>query len=306
MKLSTVVFLIFLSVAQIAPAQSMDPSAACDQSTVDSSGSQLPVPAAAPVPSTTFHTKPIIQPVLGAHSAPARERSGVEGSPRATEPGSGAEPRSGPFFKTVGHDVTGFFAPDTAKILGTFALAGVAVMHWDNASVEDTSERLSKSAYKIGNIGGSLYVQAGAGIATYAIGRATGKPQLASLGGDLVRAQILSQLFVQGAKFAVGRQRPDGSNSMSFPSGHSASAFATATVVQEHFGWKAGIPAYTFAGFVGASRLAAGKHYLSDVVIGAGIGIAAGRTVTLRFGGENFALGAAPTQGGAMVTFTRR
>ena len=34
---------------------------------------------------------------VGAHSAPARERSGVEGSPRATEPGSGAEPRSGLF-----------------------------------------------------------------------------------------------------------------------------------------------------------------------------------------------------------------
>jgi hypothetical protein len=31
----------------------------------------------------------------GAHSAPARERSGAKGPPRATEPGSGAEPRSG-------------------------------------------------------------------------------------------------------------------------------------------------------------------------------------------------------------------
>jgi membrane-associated phospholipid phosphatase len=281
MKLSAVVFLAFVSVARIASAQSADPAQTADQSTSASAAGQLRVPTTA-VSAPTFDSKPIFQP------------------------GSGAEPRSGSFFKTVGHDVTGFFTPGTAKMVGTFTLAGLAVMHWDNASVEDTSERLSKSTYRIGNIGGSLYVQAGAGIATYAIGRATGRPQLASLGGDLVRAQIVSQLFVQGAKFAVGRQRPDGSNSLSFPSGHSASAFATATVVQEHFGWKAGIPAYTFAGFVGASRLAASKHYLSDVIIGAGIGIAAGRSVTLRLGGEKFALGAAPTQGGAMLTFTRR
>ena len=51
--------------------------------------------------------------------------------------------------------------------------------------------------------------------------------------------------------------------------------------------------------------MAASKHYLSDVIVGAGIGIAAGRTVTFHLAGEKFALGAAPTQGGAMVTFTR-
>jgi hypothetical protein len=47
------------------------------------------------------------------------------------------------------------------------------------------------------------------------------------------------------------------------------------------------------------------KHYLSDVLVGARIGIAAGRSVTLNLRGEKCALGAAPTRGGAMVTFTR-
>jgi membrane-associated phospholipid phosphatase len=165
---------------------------------------------------------------------------------------------------------------------------------------------MSPSTSAIGNIGGNLYAQLGAGIGTYVIGRATNKPQVALLGGDLIRAQIVSQIFVQGAKFAAERTRPDGSNDFSFPSGHTASAFATATVLQEHFGWKAGLPAYAFAGFVGASRMASNKHYLSDVLVGAGIGIAAGRTVTIRLGGEKFALGAAPTQGGAMVSFTKK
>jgi membrane-associated phospholipid phosphatase len=210
------------------------------------------------------------------------------------------------FFTTVGRDVKGFFNPDTAKLMTLFAVAGAGAAHWDGATVEDVHERLPGRAYRFGNVGGSLAVQAGAGAATYFIGRLTDRPAVASVGGDIVRAQIVSQLFVQSAKLIAERQRPDGSDKFSFPSGHSASAFATATVLQEHFGWKAGLPAYAFAGFVGASRMGADKHYLSDVLIGAGIGIAAGRTVTLHVRGEKFALGAAPTRGGGMVTFTKR
>ena len=43
------------------------------------------------------------------------------------------------------------------------------------------------------------------------------------------------------------RERPDQSNHQSFPSGHSVSAFATAGVLQRHYGWKAGIPATVIA-----------------------------------------------------------
>jgi PAP2 superfamily len=216
------------------------------------------------------------------------------------------QPAGPSLFKAIPHDFKNFFSTDTGKILGAFAIAGLAVKPADNAGVEESGEGLSSGVANIGNVGGGLYVELGTGLATYFIGHATGKPQLASFGADVIRAQVLTQVFVQGTKFAVQRQRPDASDSMSFPSGHSASAFATATVVQQHFGWKAGIPAYAFAGFVGASRMASGKHYLTDVLIGAGFGIAAGRTVTVHLGAERFALGVAPTQGGAMVSFTKR
>jgi hypothetical protein len=209
-------------------------------------------------------------------------------------------------FKAIPHDFKNFFSTDTGKILGAFAIAGLAARPADNASVKESEEGLSSGVANIGNVGGSLYVQLGTGLATYFVGHATGKPQLAAFGADVIRAQVLTQVFVQGTKFAVQRERPDASDSMSFPSGHTASAFATATVVQQHFGWKAGIPAYAFAGFVGASRMASGKHYFTDVLIGAGFGIAAGRTVTMHLGGERFALGVAPTQGGAMVSFTKQ
>ena len=211
-----------------------------------------------------------------------------------------------PVFRSIGRDVTGFFSADTAKVVGMFAIAGLALSPLDHESVEHTSRQMSKGTASIGTWGGNFYLLAGGGLATYMIGRATSNPRMASLGGDLVRAQLLSQAIVQGTKFAVGRQRPDASNSQSFPSGHSASAFATATVLQQHFGWKLGVPAYAFAGFVGASRMASSKHYLSDVLLGAGVGIAAGRTVTLHMGRHQFSVGAAPTRGGAMMTFTKR
>ena len=216
------------------------------------------------------------------------------------------QPATPPPFRSIGRDFTGFFSTDTAKVVGLFAVAGLAVSPLDHGSVEQASTRMSRGTASIGTWGGNLYVQTGAAFATYVIGRTTNHPKVASLGGDLVRAQLLSQVVVQATKFTVGRERPDGSNSQSFPSGHSASAFATATVLQQHLGWRVGVPAYAFAGFVGASRMASSKHYLSDVLLGAGVGIAAGRTVTVHMGRQQFALGAAPTRGGAMMTFTKR
>lgn len=209
-------------------------------------------------------------------------------------------------FRAIGDDAKAFFSSDTARILGVFAAAGLGARLADAPAARAAGGWLSDDTASVGNVAGRFYVQAGGGLATYVIGRATGNQKVATIGGDILRAQILSQAFVQATKFTVGRERPDASNSVSFPSGHTASAFATATVLQQHLGWKAGLPAYALAGLVGASRMASNKHYLSDVLVGAGIGLAAGRTVTLPLGRERFAVGAAPIAGGAMVTFTRK
>lgn len=72
----------------------------------------------------------------------------------------------------------------------------------------------------------------------------------------------------------VNRKRPDG-GSWSFPSGHTASAFAGAAFFQRRYGWEYGIPAYIFAGFVGYSRVYAKRHWTTDVLAGAALGIAA-------------------------------
>jgi membrane-associated phospholipid phosphatase len=96
---------------------------------------------------------------------------------------------------------------------------------------------------------------------------------------DMLDAAIVNVAYTEALKLATGRERPNGENNKSFPSGHTSNAFALAAVAERHYGWKVGVPAYALAGLVGASRLSQNKHYLSDVVAGATLGYIAGRTV---------------------------
>jgi membrane-associated phospholipid phosphatase len=166
------------------------------------------------------------------------------------------------------------------------------------AAVEDNDPRITRravgslrleSALDSGAALGGGYAQIGAALAVYFGGRLAHHPHLAGVGADLVRAQLLDTVLTQGIKVAVDRPRPDGSR-YSFPSGHTSSAFATATVLYRHFGWKAGVPATAMATYVAASRLTENRHYLSDVLFGAGVGIVSGRAVTVGRGSERFAL----------------
>jgi len=75
-------------------------------------------------------------------------------------------------------------------------------------------------------------------------------------------------------KYGIGRTRPDGSDQKSYPSGHTSVAFATATMYQMWYGWKAGVPAYAFAAITAFQRLDDNRHWFSDVIMGAAIGIA--------------------------------
>lgn len=77
-------------------------------------------------------------------------------------------------------------------------------------------------------------------------------------------------------KYAVREERPDSNHRNSFPSGHSTSAFAFASVVGVEHGWKWGVPAYMLAGFVAWSRINDNAHYLHDTIAGATIGLSTG------------------------------
>ena len=78
-------------------------------------------------------------------------------------------------------------------------------------------------------------------------------------------------------KELIGKERPNGSNNRSMPSGHTSHSFAVAAVANELYGCKVGTIAYLIAGLVAVSRINDNDHYLSDVIVGAGLGTIIGR-----------------------------
>jgi membrane-associated phospholipid phosphatase len=114
----------------------------------------------------------------------------------------------------------------------------------------------------------------------FTAGRFTGGLRFRAMTYDMLDAAVVNFTWTELIKVSVGRERPNGQDNKSFPSGHTSNAFAMATVVQRHYGWKIGIPAYGLAGLMGVSRIHEDKHWLSDVVAGATLGYIAGRTVT--------------------------
>lgn len=92
------------------------------------------------------------------------------------------------------------------------------------------------------------------------------------------RALAWSTVFSSVLKYSFGRPRPGNSDDHhSFPSGHTTTAFATATSLSYAYGWPAAVVAYPLATFVGLSRLSDDVHWGSDVVAGAFIGFWAAR-----------------------------
>lgn len=97
-----------------------------------------------------------------------------------------------------------------------------------------------------------------------------------------VRAIALTSASHFLTAFIVQKDRPGGRGDYlpfpsSFPSGHTSSAFATATSLSYAYGWKAGIPAFILASAISASRVNENAHWLSDVTAGAALGIFWGR-----------------------------
>jgi membrane-associated phospholipid phosphatase len=98
--------------------------------------------------------------------------------------------------------------------------------------------------------------------ATYTMDDPEGRKQLLwSFGSTFAVTHLL--------KRTVKKERPDGSDRFSFPSGHTSSAFSGAAFLQKRYGWDVGVPAYIAASLVGYSRVHAQRHDWVDVGAGA-------------------------------------
>lgn len=103
---------------------------------------------------------------------------------------------------------------------------------------------------------------------------------------SMLMASGISHLSTFGVtqltKYVVHRTRPDQSNDNSFFSGHSSAAFTSAALMCR-FKKKICVPSIALASSVGILRITAGKHFLSDVIVGAYMGYANGTMIPTLF-----------------------
>lgn len=194
-----------------------------------------------------------------------------------------------------------------ALLLGVFALGTAAVAPIDMqiasrlqypGAQENRFLHYSATGFRLLGDPGSVVT----GLGIYAIGRIDGQRRVQALGLHSVEAILFSDMLTGTLKLVAGRQRPfvDIRNPYSFqlwrgfqsdlyrsfPSGHSTTAFAFASVLTRetqfwwpHAGFYVGTVFYGGAALVGASRMYNNMHWASDVVSGAAIGTIIGLKV---------------------------
>lgn len=104
-----------------------------------------------------------------------------------------------------------------------------------------------------------------------------GKSNIKRLFISNAMSAALMAVFVNSMKYSIREMRPDKSSRNSFPSGHSATAFMAATILHKEYGltrspWYS-VGAYAIAGATGVGRILNNRHWISDVLTGAGIGV---------------------------------
>jgi membrane-associated phospholipid phosphatase len=137
-----------------------------------------------------------------------------------------------------------------------------------------------------------------------------------------LEAGAYGQLVVQGIKYSVGRQRPYAhfagpgfvpteEDNLSFLSGHTSLAFSVAVSAgmvahRRHYKYEAAIWAsgIGFSTLTAYLRIAADKHYFTDVASGAALGVAAGLFIPQLTGSLPHEVAIVPTMNGAAVVGT--
>lgn len=165
-----------------------------------------------------------------------------------------------------------FYTPLLLSVSG-IALNGNGRESIKNEIVEERNEMIPRFHTHVDN-----YLQFSPIVVAYGLD-ALGIPSrhdLANRTAILLKGELGMLVTVTVLKNITHQLRPDGSSYTSFPSGHTAQAFVAATFLSEEykdrFPWMP-YAAYGTAATVGLLRMANNRHYISDVLLGAGIGL---------------------------------
>ena len=207
------------------------------------------------------------------------------------------------FTTDVLHDYRNFLTWRNGVWLGAGGLAALAVHPTDEPIQQEVVEA-GEPLLSGGDLYGSQRFQVPVAVAVWIVGHAAGSAHTSAVGRDLLRAQISVFSWTNAIKLVAQRTRPNG-DPRGFPSGHASASFTTAMVLQEHYGWKVGVPAFAAAAYTAASRVTANQHWLSDVVFGAAVGVVAGRTVTVRLRDTRVTMAPLVVPGGGGVSVSK-
>lgn len=183
--------------------------------------------------------------------------------------------------RTVWSEVKALPSFYNLAVLGTAGgLSAISANNWDQQVRDDTAMHARRwgGLDNVLDVAGHPGTQLGVTGSLYAWSLYADNEQLHSFSRDALHALAITDVADIALKYSFNTTRPNGEHH-GFPSGHTASSFALAAVINEHYGPAAGVGAYLFAGMVGWSRIDDRKHDLSDVIFGAALGYVVGRTV---------------------------
>lgn len=159
-----------------------------------------------------------------------------------------------------------------------FIAYGISSFKIDGLRELDRSTRHEIWEHQPGHIRLDNYTQYVPAVMVYALNAAgiSGKNNLKNSTIIYATSQLISASLVVPLKHIVKEERPNGSDKLSFPSGHTATAFSSAQFMFREYkdtNFWLSISGYSFALFTGVYRTLNNEHWVSDVVAGAGLGI---------------------------------
>lgn len=169
----------------------------------------------------------------------------------------------------------GPLAPEGRVYAGVGALIGILGAELERPRRETAFLERGpfEPATDLGGYFGAGETVAAATALLWVAGRVGDHERLAAASVDLASTFVATSAYTWALKSTVRKQRPSGGN-FSFPSGHASVAFATATVLDRHFGRAVGYASLALATLTAGARMEDNRHYFSDVVCGAALGLA--------------------------------
>jgi len=127
------------------------------------------------------------------------------------------------------------------------------------------------------NVVGHPWTQFGGAAVWYAVSRRNQDDFNAERAKAMIAALSVTGVATFGLKAIRHNEAPNGKD-WAWPSGHAASSFTVASMLDEFYGPNIGVPAYALASLISYRMLDSGDHWTSDVVFGAALGWVVGHT----------------------------